>query len=141
MRLIALLFGLFLGCSPSPPHQPLFDGARNDAWWRGTWVVDDRRLLDQARIDGLSPEAIRLAEALVRERIDAYRFVLAPDALRRQTPAGELVMPARVNVLGPDAVEVDGGDVRLRLFRVKGGPVLQDGAREIPVRKADAPGT
>jgi len=135
----ALVALLLSACSPAPPQQPLFDPARSTRWWQGTWVVDEARLITQARAEGLSPEAVRLAEALVREVGPEYAFELAPDHVRRKTHAGEQSVPAQVRVLGPDAVEVEGGELRLRLFRVKSGPILQEGRREIPVRRADEP--
>ena len=96
----------------------------------------EARLLEQARADGLSPDALQVTSALVQELSPSYAYEIGPDALRRQTRAGERILPARIRAVGPDAIEVDAGELRLRLRRGPGGPTLVDAGRELPVRRA-----
>ncbi|MEZ4469818.1 MAG: hypothetical protein R3F60_03245 [bacterium] len=135
LLLAALLLPL-AGCPPGQTPDPKGNPAIDPGWWRGTWVVDEARLLERARADGLSPDALAVASSLVHELAPAYAYEIGPDALRRQTRAGERILPARIRGIGPDAVEVDAGELRLRLSRGPGGPLLVDGGREVPVRRA-----
>lgn len=138
MRRLALtaLLALLTGCPPGQPPDSKSNPAQDPGWWRGTWVVDQARLLEQARADGLSPDALQVTSALVQELSPSYAYEIGPDALRRQTRAGERILPARIRAVGPDAIEVDAGELRLRLRRGPGGPTLVDAGRELPVRRA-----
>ena len=128
------LAGCLTGCPTAQPPEAPVEGARDPQWWRGVWVIDVDRLLQQTQ--GLSPPARTLSEALVRALNPHYRYELAPDAFSRQPPKGETLVPTRLRRLGADEVELDGGDRgRLRLRRGKGGVILTDGGRPIPVRQ------
>lgn len=140
MRLLVatLLVMPLLGCppNPTPPPSAGTQAERDADWWIGPWVIDVDALMQQAKADGLSPQAQQIADALARQAAPQYRYELAADGMRRKTPSSDDIVPVTIRVLNPDTVQIEAGSAgRLRIRRAAGGITITDNTASFPVRR------
>jgi hypothetical protein len=91
MRRFCLLVALIIGCASAPEAPP-----PPSAWWEGVWVVDQARLLNDARAAGLDADALKVAHQMIVGVAPDLRVEISDGFLRRQIGGAPTAQPVEI---------------------------------------------